>query len=226
MYIIIVGAGQIGSEVINLATSGRHEIVVIEKDETIAERTADEYDCLILNADATVAETLEEAGAERADAVISTTDDDATNIMVMLLAQEFEIPSLVSVVHNREHMNLFRRIGVNIIQNPQRLIAEYLYRAVQRPSIKDFMHLGGGAEVFEITVTDSAPIAGKTIEVADGEGLLTDDVLLVAIERGDDVLTPRGQTTVKSGDLVTVFSQRGFAQDVLQVFTGQKSPAQ
>lgn len=223
MYIIIVGAGQIGSELIDLATSGRHEVVVIEKDERVAERTADEYDCLILNTDATVAETLEEAGADRADAVISTTDDDATNIMVMLLAQEFEIPSLVSVVHNREHMNLFRRIGVNIIQNPQRLIAEYLYRAVQRPSIKDFMHLGGGAEVFEITVTERASIAGKTLQAADAADLFGDDVLIVAIERGDEVITPRGNVEIHPGDLVTVFSERGFAPDVLQVFTGKKA---
>ncbi len=36
-------------------------------------------------------------------------------------------------------------IGVNTMQNPQRLIAEYLYRAVKRPSIEDFMRIGDHA---------------------------------------------------------------------------------
>jgi len=32
------------------------------------------FDCLVMNADATRKETLEDAGADRADAIIATTD--------------------------------------------------------------------------------------------------------------------------------------------------------
>ncbi len=84
---------------------------------------------MVLTADATVKNTFEDAGAEQADAIISTTDQDATNVMVCLLAQEFEIPAILSVVHNPNHMDLFKQIGVNTMENPQQLIAEYLYRA-------------------------------------------------------------------------------------------------
>ncbi|MDY7082577.1 MAG: NAD-binding protein, partial [Halobacteria archaeon] len=90
MYIIIVGAGDIGSQLIDLATQTRNEIVVIEKDDEKAELVSMEHDCLVINDDATTKETLEDAGAERADAIISTTDKDATNVMVMLLAEELD----------------------------------------------------------------------------------------------------------------------------------------
>ena len=222
MYVIVVGAGAIGSQVIEMAIEGGNEVVVIEKDEDVADVAASQYDCLVLSADATVVENLEDAGADRADAIISTTDVDATNIMVMLLAQDLGIPSLVSVVHEPEHMNVFRKIGVNVLENPQRLIAEYLYRAVQRPAVEDFMHLAGGAEIFEITVDRNAPIAGKTLEAADSEGLIDGDVLVVAVERNDDVLTPRGGTEIRAGDIVTVFSKRGFASDVMGTFSGKE----
>jgi len=109
MYIVIVGAGNIGSPLIEIATVGGNEVVVIERDEEKVERAADTYDCLVIDDGATVKETLLDAGIDRADALISTTDQDATNIMVCLLGQEFDVPAIVSVVHNPEHMPRRRR---------------------------------------------------------------------------------------------------------------------
>ncbi|KAA9407253.1 TrkA family potassium uptake protein [Haloarcula hispanica] len=220
MYIVIVGAGDIGSPLLEIATAGGNEVVAIERDEERAERASRQYDCLVINDDATSKDTLEDAGADRADALISTTDQDATNIMVCLLAQELEVPDIVSVVHNPEHMNVFRQIGVNTMQNPQRLIAEYLYRAVKRPSIVDFMRIGDQAEVFEITVTPGAPIAGKTLQEANTEGLIGGQTLIVAIERNGegDPITPRGNTRIEADDLLTVYSGDGATPEVTDIF--------
>jgi trk system potassium uptake protein TrkA len=220
MYLVIVGAGDIGSPLLEIATSGGNEVVVIERNEERAERASRQYDCLVINDDATSKDTLQDAGADRADALISTTDQDATNIMVCLLAQELEVPDIVSVVHNPEHMNVFRQIGVNTMQNPQRLIAEYLYRAVKRPSIVDFMRIGDQAEVFEITVTPGAPIAGKTLQEANKDGLIGGQTLIVAIERNGegDPITPRGDTRIEANDLLTVYSGEGATPDVTDIF--------
>ncbi|GAA0232425.1 potassium channel family protein [Halobaculum roseum] len=220
MYIIIIGAGDIGTPLIDIATKSGNEVVVIERDETRANRAADEFDCLVLNADATSKDTLADAGAAQADALISTTDQDATNVMTCLLAKEFEVPAILSVVHNPEHMGLFEQIGVNTMQNPQQLIAEYLYRAVARPAIVDFMRIGEDAEVFEITVTEEAPIAGETLNEAAQSGLLTDEILVVAIERegNDHPITPRGETTIQVGDLLTVYSGVGADPEITDIF--------
>jgi len=220
MYIVIVGAGDIGTPLIEIATAGGNEVVVVERDPARAEQASREFDCLVINDDATSKETLADAGADRADAIISTTDQDATNIMVCLLAQELEVPEVVSVVHNPEHMGLFRQIGVNTMQNPQRLIAEYLYRAVKRPSIIDFMRIGEQAEVFEISVEPKAPIAGKTLQEANDAGLLDAEMLIVAIERNSEgePITPRGHTRIEAGDLLTVYSATGATPEVTDIF--------
>ncbi|MFC6826842.1 potassium channel family protein [Halopelagius fulvigenes] len=220
MYIIVVGGGNIGRPLIDIATASGNEVVVIEKDAAKAEAIAGAFDCLVLNDDATVKETLLDAGARRADAIISTTDEDATNVMISLLAQELGIPDVVSVVHNHEHMPLFEQIGVNTMENPQRLIAEYLYYAVKRPSIVDYMRVGDEAEVFEIRVAESAPVAGKRLDEAAKNGHLPGDVLVVAVERSgaDGPITPRGDTEIREGDLLTVYSGRGATPDVTDVF--------
>ena len=220
MYIIVVGAGDIGSPLIDIATRSGNEVVVIERDAQKADEIASQYDCMVLNADATTKATLSDAGAEQADGIISTTDQDATNVMICLLSEEFEIPAITSVVHNTEHMNLFRRIGVNTIENPQQLIAGYLYRAVARPAIVDYMRIGEEAEVFEIRATEDAPIAGKTLTEAGRENILSDDVLIVAIERGgeDKPLAPRGNTRIKANDLLTVYSATGADPGLTDIF--------
>jgi len=220
MYLIIVGAGDIGGQLIDIAIRSGNEVVVIERDAARADTIASEHDCLVINDDATVKKTLKDAGADRADGIISTTDQDATNVMVCLLAKEFDIPSILSVVHNPEHMNLFGQIGVNTMENPQELIAEHLYRAVSRPAIVDYLRIGDVAEVFEITVTEAAPIAGKTLTAAADAGLITDDMLVVAIERASagKPITPRGNTEIHTGDLLTVYSAVGATPEITDIF--------
>lgn len=84
------------------------------------------------------------------------------------------------------------------------------------------MSLAGEAEVFEITISETAPLAEKTLQEADEESYLGNDILVVAIERGEEVLTPRGDTTMHAGDLVTIFSKEGGSAEVIQTFTGQE----
>lgn len=217
MYLIIVGAGDIGTPLIDIATRSGNDVVVVESDSQRADRVAQEYDCVVLNADATIKQTLEDADAARADAIVTTTDEDATNIMVSLLAKELEIPSIVSVVHDPEHMSIYRWVGVNTMEHPQQIIAESLYRAVARPAIKDYMRISEDAEVFEITVTRGAPLDGVTLAEED---LLPDEVLIVAIERDESEapVTPRGDTTIKAGDLITVYSACGAEPELTDLF--------
>lgn len=220
MYLIVVGAGAIGSQVLDLVTGGTDDVVVIEQDAERAQEASQAYDCLTLHADATHHEVLEDAGAERADAIICTTESDATNLMVLMVAQQLGVDSLVSVVQEPKHLELFRRLGANVLGNPQRLIAEHLVRAVQRPSIRDFMQLGGDAEIVELSVTESAPVAGRTLAEAGREGLVPDDILVIALERDDKVATPRGETRIEAGDMLTIYLPDGVDEKVLTALTG------
>lgn len=88
-------------------------------------------------------------------------------------------------------------------------------------SLTDFISLTGGAEVLELSVSADAPIAGLTLEAANSEGLIGDDVLVVAIERDGEVITPRGQTRIEPDDLITIFSQRGRADELISSFSAE-----
>lgn len=46
MYIIVVGAGDIGGPLIDIATRSGNEVVVVERDSDRADEIAREHDCL------------------------------------------------------------------------------------------------------------------------------------------------------------------------------------
>ncbi len=218
MYLIIVGAGKIGSNLIEMAASGGNDVVVIEQDADVASKISSTYDCLVLNADATDGTILEDAGIDRADAVISTTNIDAVNTMVMLLAREHDVPSLVSVVHDPSHIPIFEKIGVNIVENPQHLIADHLYHSVRYPGVKDFMKLSDDSEFIEIEPASGAPITKQSLAEAREQGLLSVETLVAAVKRESAVLTPKGETIIEAGDLVTVLVNNADVDDVLSAF--------
>lgn len=88
----------------------------------------------------------------------------------------------------------------------------------QIPSLNDFISLTGDAEVIELTAAAGAPIVGLTLEEANQRELLPDEVLVVGIERGDDIITPKGETRVQSGDIITLFSRGPSSNETLAAF--------
>ncbi|HIC96235.1 TPA: TrkA family potassium uptake protein [Candidatus Bipolaricaulota bacterium] len=220
MYIIIAGAGAIGTNLIEIALKDRQNVAVIERDPHRAEEISRNYDVLVVQADAATAEALKEARAERADALIATTRDDATNLMVIFLGKELGVPSLVSVVNNKQHISLFRQLGANVMENPEEIVAEYLYNAVRRPKIKDLITLSGGAQVFKATITERSPLVGKSLRESGRAGLIPQYTLIVAIERDDRLIIPFGETVIEAGDLITVFSGERANDELVKRFTG------
>ncbi|ESP89714.1 potassium channel family protein [Candidatus Halobonum tyrrellensis] len=218
MYIIIVGAGRTGSKVIELATQDDHEVVVIERDQKLAEETSATYDCMVINADAASKDIMLEAGIQEADALISTTESDSVNLMISMLGKQYDVETLVSSINDPQHMDLFGDLGVNIVESPHELNGQYLYRTVQRPTIRDFMEIGSGAEIFELTVEEGAPIAGLSLIDADSEGLLPEETVIVAIVRDGELNIPRGQSDIQADDTVTIFVKNGASDRITDAF--------
>jgi len=217
MYIIVVGAGRVGESLIKIATERGHNVVVVDKNEEKCNDIGQKYDVIAICGDSTIKSVLEDARARKADALVTATNDDAVNLLTILVGKELGIKSLVSLVSQPEHALMFRRIGANVMENPASAVAEYLYRVLQRPSIRDFMSIGGGeAEIFEIVVTETAAVVGRTL---DGLKLSQKDTLIVAITRNDKIIIPRGNTTIKIGDRVTVFALAKRIEEITKLFT-------
>lgn len=82
----------------------------------------------------------------------------------------------------------------------------------------DFISLTGNANVIDITIATDAPVVGKSIQRAVAEGILDEELLIVSIERDDQILTPHGNTVFRADDIVTVLSRGVDTEDALVAF--------
>ncbi len=220
MYVIVVGAGGIGSALIELALQDRHDVAVVERDPRKAEGVTRRYDVLVINADAAFTEVIRQAGGERADALISTTSDDATNLMVIAAAADLGIPSIVSVVNVKEHVDLFRRLGAHVMENPDLIVAESLYNAARRRKLTDLVTMAGGAQMFRMTITRNSPLVQKSLLECGKQELIPPGILFAALEREGEVLIPSGPTKLQEGDVVTVYSKEHVSDEFIERLAG------
>ena len=88
-------------------------------------------------------------------------------------------------------------------------------------SMTDLVSIEGDAEVVEVIIDETSPLAGRTIQEAAAAGVISDESLIVAVERDDEVLTPKGNTRIRADDVVTVFSRSGETDDVVEVAAGE-----
>lgn len=220
MYIIIVGAGSIGTSLIDIAVKEKNNVVVIEANPDRAKEISNKYDITVLNSNATSAETLREAGSERADALIATTSDDAVNLMVVSIAERLEISSIVSVVNDKEHADFFRKLGANVLENPEEVVANHLYNAAKRPKFEDFAVLSSGAQIFRLTIGKGSPLVGKKLATTTKRSLFPSTLSIVVIERGGKNEIPTGDTTIKTGDVLTFFSADRVSDELIDKLVG------
>ena len=214
MYLIIVGLGGIGKNLVDIATKDKNDVVVIDELEKRCKEIAEKYDVLTIVGDATQKSTLEEANAQRANALIATTSDDADNLMMALTAKELGTKNTIAVVNQEEHVDMFKKANVTMLENPDMTVARHLYLTAKRPKIKDFITIGRGkAEIFEVMVSEDSRAVGKVLSQ-----LNIKKGIVVAIERNSDVIMPKGDTVIEAGDHVTIFAKAKEVEAISTLF--------
>jgi len=216
MYIVIIGAGGIGKRLTEVALKdGNHNVIVIDKDQTACEEIARKYDAVAINADATQEETLDESEVKKADVLVTTTNDDATNLMVISLAKNKGVKNLVSVVNQDESKPMYMEKGVKMIKSPNVVMAEHLYKSIKHPNVEEYMNVGKYAEIFRVPIPDKSRHSGKTIKKIG----LPKKSLIVAIERDHKFIIPTDNVQLFSGDKITVLAHKEQVDKVAALFS-------
>ena len=132
MYVVIVGCGRVGSTVAKKMLSEGHEVSVLDEDpEAINQlekgETATWED---LGGRFTVGTALEidallEAGIDRADAFIASTDGDNTNLVIAQIAQRrFDVENVVVRVLDPARAAWYEQQGLRTVCPTKIAIAE------------------------------------------------------------------------------------------------------
>jgi trk/ktr system potassium uptake protein len=138
MFVLIVGCGRVGSSIAKAMLSDGNEVSVIDEDpEAIAllekgqDRGWEELGGSFTVGTALEIDALLEAGVERADAFVASTDGDNTNLVIAQVAQRrFNVPNVVVRVLDPARSEWYRAQGLTTVCPTQTAI-ELLLTAVR-----------------------------------------------------------------------------------------------
>ena len=137
-HIIICGYGRNGMQAAKKLNAYRKSFVVIEQDEELVNKHNDEVLFVIGNANED--ETLEAAGIQRAECLITTLPNDADNLFVVLssrqLNKEIVIISRASQETSQRKLKL---AGANKTIMPDKIGGDHMASLVVLPDLIEFM---------------------------------------------------------------------------------------
>jgi trk/ktr system potassium uptake protein len=137
VFVMIVGSGRVGSSIARKMLGEGHEVSVLDEDpEAIAQLEKGMDDSWVdAGGSFTVGtalemDALEEAGIERADAFVASTDGDNTNLVIAQIAQKrFNIKTVVVRVLDPARASWYEQQGLRTVC-PTKIAIEMLDEAV------------------------------------------------------------------------------------------------
>jgi trk system potassium uptake protein TrkA len=137
VFVMIVGSGRVGSAIARKMLEQGHEVSVLDEDpEAIAQLEKGLSDSwvdmggLFTVGTALEMDALEEAGIERADAFVASTDGDNTNLVIAQIAQKrFNIRTVVVRVLDPARASWYEQQGLRTVC-PTKIAIEMLEDAV------------------------------------------------------------------------------------------------
>lgn len=166
MRIIIVGAGNAGTELIESLSFENHNVVVIDKKHDLVEELVNLYDVKGICGNGATKEVLEEANVKNADIIIACTHNDELNILCCLLAKNFGAKETIARVRNPEYLNLFNDddTPLSMMINPAEDVADEIFRSLRyQQAIKIDPFADGKIEMMELRVEEGSIWANKRL---------------------------------------------------------------
>lgn len=214
---MISGGGKVGAFLAS-ELSGKHTLVIIEKDPITCERLARTTDALIIHGDACDYRHQEEARVDRADVFAAVTGDDDDNLVACQLARtSFNARRIVARVNNPANERIFNLMGIDAISSTT-VIGQLIE---ERATIGDLLTLhvmkSGQVAIVEVDIPSSG-CSSCNKQVKDLG--LPEGCVLASIIRGGDALIPRGNDYLLPGDSVIAVTSTGKEQELKSMLTG------
>jgi trk system potassium uptake protein TrkA len=215
--VMILGGSRIGQKVARELTSDCY-VKMIEIDEEKALSLADQLDrCLVLHGDGRNMELLVEEGIENMDVFVAVTGDSETNILACMLAKKFGVKKTIAEIENFDYFDFAQKMGIDSIVNKKLSAASHIYTFTMNAEVSSVICLTGtDAELLEFVVTEKARITNDIIRELD----FPENAIVGGVVRGKKSFIAKGDTRIKPGDRVVVFTLPDAIKKVERFFTG------
>ena len=230
MKIIIVGAGEVGFHIASHLALENKDVVLLDKDPDAIRRVSDHLDVQVVTGSGSSPVVLEEAGIQDAEIILAVTNSDETNLVACLVADIIS-PSTKKLarIRNADFDNYHEILReqaphIDTIINPDIEVVKTIHRMMSVPGAVDIGEFADGRLKFVgVNLEGDSKLAGARL--LDLPAIIGNARLLIAaVVRGDELIIPRGDYRLQSGDLVYFISEEDKLIETLSLFNKYDQP--
>jgi trk system potassium uptake protein TrkA len=201
MYIIIVGGGRLGYNLLKALLAEGHEVLVLEKDARICKTITDELGSVCFRGDGCEAATLAEVGTGRADMLVAVTGDDEDNLVACQVAKhKHNVPRTIARIRNPQNAALFKKLGIDVTVSSTDIILEAIEHEVPTHTITQLLTIEDkGLVIVDVRIAPDSTTVGRAVK----ELVLPKESKLALIIPGQgSAYVPTPNTVLLAGDQI------------------------
>lgn len=208
MKIIIIGDGKVGYYLAeSLSADEANHVTIIDKDSDALKKAAEYLDVLCIRGNGLSTRILVEAGVRDTDLLIAVTTRDEMNMVCCLTAKKLGAKHTVARIRDPEYADeltqLKADLGLDMVINPEQATAGEITRMIEfPPAINIDLFTGGKVEMAQMRVTKGMSVADMKLK--DISKVISSSVLIGGVLRGNEVIIPRGEFTIRENDTIYV----------------------
>lgn len=212
--VAIIGGGSVGYMLAKSLEDMKIKTKIIEMNYERCEFLAQELQkALVINGDGTNLKLLDEEEIGSSDVVISVTNNDERNLLCSLLVKQLGVKRVISRVSKVLNIPLFEKVGIDIAVSPKTSAINEVKNDLDENDVDILATVEQGeAEVLEILVKkdfDSKKIMDLRFPAP---------AIIGVIQRKNQVIIPKGDTTMKIHDILIIFTKAENAQRIKDYF--------
>jgi trk system potassium uptake protein len=213
MKIVIVGAGQVGSAVVE-ALHDEHELVVVDLEAPRLAALSYRFDVATVEGNGASRSVLQQCGIKGADLLIACTSRDESNLIAAMFAKKLAPGTkVVARTTDEEYLEVWRerQLDVDLIVSSEHETAHAISRTIGVPAARQTdVFADGKVQIVEFDVDEAA---SEVIGTPLREAPLPRDSKVAAIIRGDAMVIPRGAEALQVGDRIIVIGSPQAARE-------------
>ncbi|WBW50129.1 Trk system potassium transporter TrkA [Peptoniphilus equinus] len=202
--VMIIGGGKLGLYLGLLLDEANVETTIVEINRARCEQLMERLpDSMIINADGTDFNVLEEEMLKTYDAFVCATGIDETNLLMALAVKQFGIYKSVAKTSRQNYKKILDRLEVDAAFNTSYTTAKEIIKLIRGSgSITVSLMNDGETEFSEIQLKRGAVAIGQKIS----ELNLPEGMLITSIVRDGGVIIPGGGDTLRENDRIVVLT--------------------
>ena len=213
MNIIIAGSGKVGITLARRLADEGHDLTLIDSNQQTLADVCERYDVMGLQGNCASMPVLLQAGLSDADLLIAATNEDEVNLLCCTTAHGLN-PKLHTIARIRnpeytQQIHALRNVfALSLAVNPEKQAATEIERLLRFPG---FLHretfAKGRTAIVELRVEEDSKLCN--IPLSHMNSIVKCRVLVCAVLRSGNAITPRGDFVLQEGDRIFVTAPTG-----------------